>query len=217
MDRILERNKEGAFINLILIRHVESVYNAQNRIPGSRVKGELTEKGIKQANKIAKRLKDLKLVGIYCSDALRSFKTAKIIARFHNLCIKKFKGLREIDVGKYEGLKVKKGDAKWRKRLYKELKKKKMKIEKVRPPGGESLKEHKERVMKTVNKILQNHERGNVVIVGHGKTNKVIIGSLFGLKPLELYKLPQGNGCINIIKIKEEKSRLRCLNDCSHL
>lgn len=88
---------------LILTRHGETVENSMKLIQGQS-EGHLSEKGLHQAERLAKRLEGEKIDFIYSSDQERARITAEIVARFHpGLKIELDTRLRERNFGKLEG------------------------------------------------------------------------------------------------------------------
>ena len=63
---------------LILIRHGQSIWNAENRFTGW-TDIELSEKGVKEAEDAGSELKDLKIDVIHTSDLIRAKRTAEIV------------------------------------------------------------------------------------------------------------------------------------------
>lgn len=89
--------------------------------------------------------------------------------------------------------------------------------EEIRPPQGENSFDHQERIMKTLQEIMQKFTEGTVVIVGHSGTNKVIIGSLQNKDPDDFYMIHQSNACIDIADIQDGKTHFLCIDDTTHL
>lgn len=72
-------------MKLIATRHAETNYNVKDLINyDPTVDVHLTEKGIKQAEDLAKQLKNLEFDAIYISPLKRTRQTAEIINRYHN-------------------------------------------------------------------------------------------------------------------------------------
>ncbi len=69
-------------MKLIVVRHGQTEENVAGILQGH-LPGKLTELGIEQARKVAKRLKDEKIDAIYSSDLARASDTAKEIATYH--------------------------------------------------------------------------------------------------------------------------------------
>ncbi len=69
-------------MKLLITRHGETKENVKGIVQGH-LHGNLTEKGIHQAEKLALRLKNEKIDHIYSSDLRRAADTAKLIAKYH--------------------------------------------------------------------------------------------------------------------------------------
>ncbi len=87
-------------MKLILVRHGESKANAKGIRQGQAIDSKLSKRGIKQAKKLANRLKFERISHIYSSDLRRAKSTAEIINRFHNKKIIYDSRLREKDYAK---------------------------------------------------------------------------------------------------------------------
>jgi broad specificity phosphatase PhoE len=66
--------------------------------------------------------------------------------------------------------------------------------------GGESLTQFFARVQTALEGILMRHRSGNILIIGHGGTNRMIVRALFGLSD-ELTTLQQGNDDVYLCEI----------------
>lgn len=89
-------------MELFLIRHGETVWNAQKRLQG-RMDIELNEKGRIAARELSKNLKDVKFDRIYSSPLKRAFETARILSENHNLSVIVDDRLKEISFGVMDG------------------------------------------------------------------------------------------------------------------
>ena len=75
-------------MNLIIVRHGESVANSKEIDQGNKDEWSdtpLTEKGLNQARAVAQRLKDEDIKIIFTSDLKRAKQTAEEINKFHNV------------------------------------------------------------------------------------------------------------------------------------
>ncbi len=86
-----------------IIRHGQTEWNVKNLLHGGGSNTPLNETGKKQAEEIAKVLKDIHFDEIFSSDLERSIETVKGIALERSLTIKTSEALREKNYGKYEG------------------------------------------------------------------------------------------------------------------
>jgi 2,3-bisphosphoglycerate-dependent phosphoglycerate mutase len=98
-DKLLLEDGEDV-LDLWLIRHGETTWNAEGRIQGQ-TDARLSELGIRQAKALAKRLSDRKFDAVYSSDSGRAIQTANIIFPGQNLCLDA--RLREMHYGVLEG------------------------------------------------------------------------------------------------------------------
>lgn len=87
---------------LYLVRHGETDWNTKGIIQGhSDI--PLNKVGIKQAKKLAEKLRTVNFDAVFSSDLLRAKRTAEIITMEKKLVVKTTYALRERYFGKYEG------------------------------------------------------------------------------------------------------------------
>lgn len=154
---------------IYLTRHGETVWNRQCRFQGHK-NSDLTEKGILAAELLADRIEEIELDYIVSSPLMRAYNTAEIIRGNKNIQIIKHDGLKEINLGKFEGM------------SYKDIKKNHPKllaeIEKDpfnnRYPNGENLQEFYKRVVKAFTEVIDKYRNKSTLIVAHGGTIKCI-------------------------------------------
>ncbi len=163
---------------LILVRHGESVWNKENRFTGW-VDVDLSPLGEEEARKAGKRLSDYPVSRAFTSNLLRAQRTLDLIlevSRHLGVPIEMSEALNERHYGDLQGLNkdetAKKFGAEqvhiWR-RSYD-----------VAPPGGESLKMTKDRVLPYVHKaILPALLKGeNCLVVAHGNSLRAMVMEL---------------------------------------
>ena len=204
-------------IKLILIRHGESDGNAQRKFSGFQ-DVNLTEKGIWQAKRLARRLEGMQVDAFYCSDLKRARHTAEIIFGDRGEDIVVSPNLREINFGTWEGLtfeeiKLKEG-AKFTSWMENP-------DEKTIIPQGESLAILNDRVMTEINRILQEHKNEEkdktIAIVCHGGAIRVILCNALNLELKNLWYIKQKSTALNIIDYYDNRGFISLLNDTSHL
>ena len=88
---------------ILMIRHGQTDWNLQKRLQGHS-DTPLNENGIKQALTLAQTLRNEPLSAVFSSDLQRAYKTAKEIAKLHNLPVQKDPNLRERCYGAFEGM-----------------------------------------------------------------------------------------------------------------
>jgi 2,3-bisphosphoglycerate-dependent phosphoglycerate mutase len=95
-------DKKSNVCTIYIVRHGETEWNRQKIIQGH-LDSPLTKAGLFAAKDLADKLKAIKFAACYSSDLLRAKKTAKIIAKEHQLIVKTTKALRERKLGRFEG------------------------------------------------------------------------------------------------------------------
>jgi broad specificity phosphatase PhoE len=88
---------------LLLVRHGETDWNLNERFQGH-ADPSLNETGRAQAGELAAAFASRSLAAAYSSPLRRAFETAEIVAGPHGLRPVPIEGLREVDVGSWQGL-----------------------------------------------------------------------------------------------------------------
>ncbi|NLM52984.1 MAG: histidine phosphatase family protein [Firmicutes bacterium] len=189
---------------IYLIRHAEPVQISKEKIYLGQLDLPLSQRGLRQATKLAMLLKKRNLEAVFCSDLLRTRQTAEIIARQHGLnpvCVPE---LREINLGlwdgrprveiktKYPALYVARGQD----------------IVNFRPPQGESFADLQKRVIPAFEKLLETID-GNLAIIAHAGVNRVILCHLQRLDLAKLFTLRQNYAEIYVIRQKGKSFAVR--------
>jgi broad specificity phosphatase PhoE len=156
--------------SLYLIRHTETYYNVDDRIGGN---AELTPKGLKQAEALARFFQRKRISYIFTSEKIRTIQTAQAIQRLQNDCtIVNLKEFNEIDSGVCEGM------------SYDEIQRNMPEVYSARKadkynyeyPGGEGYNSMKERIKIGIKKAFYlNMKPDNIMIVGHRAVNRMIL------------------------------------------
>lgn len=154
-------------IEILLIRHGETDWNAEKRLQGHLDIG-LNAEGERQARALGLALLDEPLGAIYASDLQRAKSTAQAIAVPRGMTVLIDAGLRERCYGAFEGLRhVDIGErypqafADWRAR----------EIDARYPDGAnqaETLREFSARVLRAINAIAVSGQHKKIAIVTHG-------------------------------------------------
>jgi broad specificity phosphatase PhoE len=163
---------------LLLIRHGESDWNAEQRWQGHSDR-RLTERGREQARELAEQLADVTVDAVYCSDLLRARETAEILAEPKGLEVRPLTALREIDVGEWSGL------------TWPELEERFPEaVGRYHETGrgwehGEWHDEMAARVLAAVREIAGTHPDETVLVVGHGGPIRAVLAHADGVDPDE--------------------------------
>ncbi len=182
-------------LRIYLARHGQTDWNAERRLQGW-VDTHLDSTGGAQAAKLAERLRGVTFDHVYCSTLARSRETAMIV--HGTVPIDSLPGLREQHLGKFEGLRTGGTDtaaiAEYRRRT-------------ADPEdtldGGESLNQHFATVRAVIADIRRRHPSGNVLIVGHGGTNRQILHVLLGITYEQMFEINQANDELYLIELEE--------------
>ncbi len=156
-------------LHIYLFRHGQTYFNLAKRFTGWK-DSKLAPEGIKSANKLADKMKHLKIDVAYCSHLSRSKQTLKIVLKYHPECKKIIVDDRIIErsYGKLQG--------KYHKTIIEKYGKEQFDIwhrsYDVPPPGGESIKMVEKRVLSFIKDLLKmmRKEKVNVAVSAHGNS-----------------------------------------------
>ena len=194
-------------MNLILIRHGQSEWNALNQFTGWK-DPDLTAKGIEEAHNAGRIINNLKINFdlVFTSALIRAQNTAEIILKEINqpLSTIKNQALNERNYGDLAGLN--KDDA--RKRWGDEQVHIWRRSFDIPPPGGESLKDTGERVLPFfLKEILPYVCKGkNVLVAAHGNSLRSLIKFLDNISDEDIVKLEIPTGAPIHYVINEDGS-----------
>lgn len=196
-------------MRLLLVRHAETDCNNKGIFLGW-IDESLNQNGILQAEKIAKRLKNINIDIIFSSDLKRAKETAEIINKYHHVKIEFKRELRERNFGIFQG--------KPKEKLFDAVKKSNIEFHKYKPKDGESCLEVQKRVVNFFKKIAKKYSDKTVLIVTHGAVIMELLFYLTKLPRNEYRKLEQDKTALNIIKInKDGTSQIELINNTDHL
>jgi len=193
---------------IYLVRHGQ-VEGAENIPVYGHTDVVLSQMGRYQMERLSERLRFVELNAVFASDLRRSYESAQIIASYQDVPIRKMPELRELYLGKWEGLTL----SQLRQDYPDELIKRQNNIVDFRPPGnGETLREFSERIYGAIDHIISEFRGKQILIVGHGAVNRVIIARYLGLDLKFAFRIQQDYGCLNILDIYDERPLIRLLN-----
>jgi broad specificity phosphatase PhoE len=203
-------------MELILVRHGESVWNKEGKVQGSQ-NPVLSKKGKQQAELLARRFEDIinNIEVIYSSPLVRAYETAKIITRYNeNIPIYTHDALREIELGEWEEKtieKIKKQYPGMLEKWYSEPLS-------VKVPGGETILEFKHRVTDVLDNIVKKHYHQNkVLVVTHGGVISIYIAYLLEMNLNKIWSIMVKNTAVNIINFYNHMFTITLFNDTYHL
>ncbi len=197
---------------LFLVRHGETVWNKETRLQGGGSDIDLNDLGKKQAELAAEALRGEKLNAIVCSTLKRALYTAQAIARYHDLEVQTYAGLKEIDAGSIDGLKGEEIS-----KTYPEFFKEWASGHIERIPGGESLHEVQARAWIVVEDLKRRYSPGKVVLVSHTFVTSTIICRALGVDLRLSRRLSASNGGISLLEFGPRYATLAYFNNTCHL
>ncbi|MBI4432631.1 MAG: histidine phosphatase family protein [Candidatus Omnitrophica bacterium] len=198
---------------LIIVRHAESVYNCENRIQGH-CDSKLTPKGVAQARRLARRVKNFKIDKIYSSDLGRAYTTTMEMNKFLKAPITRDPLLREIYLGDWEGMTAEDVDQLYDNGYQKWLKKPSA----ARIPKCEKLGHFRRRVTTRLDQIARQNRGNNLLVVTHGGVIMALLSEwLMADFDNLLLNLQVDNTSLTWIDHTQKRVRLHAINDTGHL
>lgn len=198
---------------IFLIRHGATTLTAEDRFAGA-TDVPLSDTGREQVRRLAERLRDDNLTAVYASPLGRTVETAQILAEPHKLEVVRRDGLREISHGRWEQKTRQEVEelfpdeaAAWEEDPYT-----------FAPVGGESGLAVTARALPVLMEIVRAHPDGNIAVVSHKATIRLLLSSILGFDPRRYRdNLDQSPAALNVVDFKGPVcARLTLFNDTSH-
>lgn len=187
---------------IYLIRHCETEHFPKKRCIGI-TDTDLSENGIRQAQRLKIFIQDKNVSGIFFSPSLRAAKTSEIMSD-GEIPVTKLAGLHEIDMGDWDGMYFDEIKMKYPE----EYKRRGLDFAAFSPPNGESFAECQKRAAEVFSNLLKNSS-GNIAVVSHAGFNRALICSLRGIDLQNLFAVPQPFGCVNLLLFENGVCRVR--------
>ena len=202
-------NKDKETLKLYIVRHGETEWNVIKRFQGQ-LNTPLTEKGIKKLKETGKKLENVTFEEIYTSELGRTVASAEIILNENNgyknnkLELQKLAELNEVYFGVWQGLTYEEVFLKYPEEADNYFYN--VKNYNAENVEAENLKDALERFLKGINKILNRHKSGNILVVTHGTVFEMFINyvenkSIFDIDERTL----MGNGDYKVFSYKDGK------------
>jgi broad specificity phosphatase PhoE len=198
-------------LRLLLVRHGETVWNAQHRYQGQ-TDVSLSEVGIRQAQLLAERLAGESIDVAYSSDLQRAWQTARIGTKPLGLSVLPEPRLREIGFGMLEGLTFEEAQAK-----HADIVRAWLENYNQPPPGGEDLDLFTGRVSAVVDSLQLNHCDQTVLLVAHGGPLSEMVRIILGLSHTMRWAFLMNNAGLSEIHLDQGLPFLKCWNETGHL
>ena len=200
-------------LNLYFLRHGQTASSRGNLFCGS-IDPTLTPDGEEMADVFAKVYASTAWEAIYCSPKERAILTAEPLANALKMELQLRDGLQEINYGVWEGKDVATVDRddhddylRW------------LADPAWNPPtGGESAMAIAARALAVVEEISQHHTTGNVLVVSHKATIRILLCSLLGIDAGRFrYRLGMPVCSVSVVEFGTHGPLLKTLADRSHL
>ncbi len=164
-----------------------------------------------EANSEIKDFRTSELQAVYTSNLSRALRSAEIIAEAYGLQPVETPDLRERSFGIWEGM------------TFTEIKEKyPEEFEawannplRYSPMEGESTMEVKDRIIPSLNGILDNHKGESIAVVAHGGVNRIILCHFLGIPLENIFRIEQDYAAVNIIEVWDRYPVVKLLNGFS--
>jgi len=190
-----------------LIRHGEVEHAAEGRFFGH-TDVALSATGLRQVEALARQLALEPIEAVYASDLTRARQSAAPLAGSRGLDPVVVPALREMAMGRWEGLTF----PEIREREPDALARWLANLTTFPFPGGENLEDLRARVMPAFREILDRHAGGRIAVVAHGGPNRVILAEALGLPLGHLLRLAQDYACWSVVEYQADAAILHTLN-----
>lgn len=187
--------------SIYLVRHCETEHDLKKRCIGI-TDIPLNKSGIEHAQDLKEYFRGKKLSQIFCSNALRSIRTAEIIAD-KKIPMIEYPSLHEINMGDWDGMYF--DDIKLN--YPEEYRQRGDNFSFFAPPNGESFVNCQTRALSAFQQIM-NDTRGNIAIVAHAGFNRALLCSLCGIDLQKLFTISQPFGCVNLLSLQNHVCRV---------
>jgi broad specificity phosphatase PhoE len=200
-------------MRLVLVRHGETVWNADHRIQGGSSDTELSEMGLGQVKSLGDRFQcETDVVAVYSSPLKRALTVASQIAGYHGLQPMVVVDLREMEVGELEGKSLSTLSTSFDHYLIEWRQGNGL----AKLPGGESLSDVAARTWAVVEDIRAKHKEGTVILVSHYFVILSIICQVLGMPLANMRRLKVDPAGVSVIDFQDGRNRLVALNDTCH-
>ncbi len=179
---------------LYLIRHGQVEGHEERRYNGH-ADVALTDLGVEQYHQLKDRLADTHISACYSSNLTRCRIGAGIICGQFGIEPVHRPELREVNIGIWEGLTWQEIQSRWPEEWQARLND----LVNYRVPQGENLLDVESRLMPVVREILERHRGQEILLVGHGGVNRIILLAAIGAPLASMFNVEQNYGCLNMI------------------
>ena len=197
-------------LHLILIRHGQTDWNAEQRYQGQ-TDIPLNNIGRQQAERLARRLTEKEVDKLYASDLSRAYETAEIVGQAIGIKPMADKRLRELGFGAIEGLTFSDAKTRYPEEMQAWL------ANHTPLPEAELPDAFCRRVQSLLDDLRRDHDGQTVMLVGHGGPLRELLRLAFGLPPEGRWYFGMDNVSLSELLVYDNSIRLLLMNDTCHL
>ena len=195
---------------VILVRHGETDKNTQGKMHSAGDAEPISPIGIDQIKKTAERLREFNPVKVYSSKEIRAVQSGELLAEAITIPFETIEGLQERNWGDFSG------------KSWEEVRKvlDPMNLEeryKYIPPNGESWEVFENRLISSIESLLQKHKDENIIIVTHGGAIRALMPHLLNTPKEESFRYNPDNASITVFDYDNGKYLEVLVNDTGHL
>ena len=201
-------------LSLYLLRHGQTALSREDGFCGSGLDPELTPHGLEMAHALSAAYRAKPWNAIYSSSLKRSIASAQPLCDALGMKMQVRTGLNEIGYGKWEGLTKEEVDSAYHDDYVRWL------GDPVwhPPTGGEPAVRVACRGLRVIEGIKEEFTDGNVLVVSHKATIRIILCSLIGIDvECFRYRLGCPVGSLSVVEFTSQGPLLHTLADRSHL
>lgn len=216
---IIEENEraggERIMATFYFVRHGKTELNVLNCFQGSGIDSPLLPEGIEQAGQLGRHLSQVAFEAVAVSTQKRAMDTATFVLaenlHLDGLSVSYHDGLREIGFGEKEGIVV-------------DLENEQTQLLRTRPDlydptefSGETYDELVARSIPVIDRLAEEHPKGNVLVVAHGVLLIVLINYLTGKEKKDWRQnSPLENTSLTVLNKHADSWELERFNDISY-
>ena len=204
---------EKTMTRIYLIRHGEAEGNIYRRCQGQH-EGRISQKGLRQIDALAERLRDERFDALYSSDLKRCLRTAGAVTKYHELPLQTEPRLRELDLGPWEDIPF--GDLMYA--CPEQMRAFNDDPDRWYVEGAETFPQLKARIRGVLTELGERHDGQTIVCCTHGMAIRAFLSDILAVPSEEIHRLPHGdNTAVSLVEYENGAFRAVFYNDASHL
>lgn len=201
-------------LTLYFLRHGQTTLSRDDNFCGSGLDPELTPEGLQMAQAFTNAYRSIAWSAIYASSLRRTIQTARPLCDLLGMKLEARDDLQEIAYGMWEGLSKETVAEKYKEAYVNWL------ADPARnaPTGGEWATQVAERGLRVLGEIRERFADGNVLVVCHKATIRILLCSLLGVDVSAFrYRLACPVASLSTVEFTTNGPMLKTLADRSHL